>query len=62
MGKTIKGKITVQTIIYMIIAILVCEMVSVNALNRNMTSQTKTYVKAQAQTNANIVNEWLVEQ
>ena len=62
MGKTIKGKITLLTMVYMLIALVVCEVVSVGALKTNMTSQTKDYVEAQAQTNASVVNEWLLEQ
>ncbi len=60
--RTINRKITVQVIIYMILAIIVCELISVTTLKNNMTAQTKNYVSAQAETNANIVNEWLEKQ
>lgn len=62
MRKTIKGKITVQTIIYLLVALVICELVSVVTLNANMTSQSKLYINAEAQTNAGVVNEWLIEQ
>ena len=62
MGKTIKGKITVQTIMYLLVALVICELVSVVTLNANMTSQSKLYINAEAQTNAGVVNEWLIEQ
>ena len=59
MRKTIKGKITVQTILYLLVALVICEVVTLNA---NMTSQSKLYINAEAQTNAGVVNEWLIEQ
>lgn len=64
MGKqsTIKGKIIIQTVVYMILAILVCEIVSVCTIRNNMNRQTRSYVNMQAQTNASVVNEWLNEQ
>lgn len=64
MGKqsTIKGKIIMQTVVYMILAILVCEIVSVCTIRNNMNRQTRSYVSMQAQTNARVVNEWLNEQ
>lgn len=62
MRKTIKGKITVQTIMYLLVALVICELVSVVTLNVNMTSQSKLYINAEAQTNAGVVNEWLIEQ
>ena len=62
MRKTIKGKITVQTILYLLVALVICELVSVVTLNANMTSQSKLYINAEAQTNAGVVNEWLIEQ
>lgn len=43
MRKTIKGKITVQTIMYLLVALVICELVSVVTLNANMTSQSKLY-------------------
>ncbi len=61
-SRTIKGKITRQTAIYLLIAIVVCELVSVDALWTNMTSQAKSYVSAEAEANASVVNEWLTEQ
>lgn len=62
MRKTIKGKITVQTIMYLLVALVICELVSVVTFNANMTSQSKLYINAEAQTNAGVVNEWLIEQ
>lgn len=62
MGKTIKSKITMQTVISLVLAILVCELLSVSTLQNNMTTQARNFVEAQAVTNANVVNEWLVEQ
>ena len=62
MRKTIKGKITEQTIMYLLVALVICELVSVVTLNANMTSQSKLYINAEAQTNAGVVNEWLIEQ
>ena len=62
MRKTIKGKIMVQTIMYLLVALVICELVSVVTLNANMTSQSKLYINAEAQTNAGVVNEWLIEQ
>ena len=59
MKKTIKGKLTLNTAVFIVIAIIVCEIVSVNALKSNMTNQTKQYVSKEAQTNARVVNEWL---
>lgn len=62
MGRTIKGKITIQTIVYLLVALVVCEMVSVATLNANMSSQSRLYINAEAETNASVVNEWLLEQ
>lgn len=62
MKKTIKGKITLQTAIYLILTILVCEVVAVSALQRNMTAQAKNYVRMQAADNADVVDEWLKDQ
>lgn len=59
---TIKGKITVQTIAYILVMLLICETVSIFTLDSNMTSQSRLYIDAEAQNNAGIVNEWLVEQ
>lgn len=59
MKKTIKGKLTFNTAVFIVIAIIVCEIVSVNALKSNMTNQTKQYVSKEAQTNARVINEWL---
>ena len=44
MKKTIKGKLTLTTAIFIVAAIIVCEIVSVNALKTNMTNQTRQYV------------------
>ena len=60
--KSIKGKITCQILLYIILAIVVCEAVSVNSLRTNMTKQTQNYVQMQAEKSAGIVNEWLKEQ
>lgn len=62
MKKTIKGKITLQTAIYLILTIIVCEVVAVSALQRNMTTQAENYVSMQAAVNADVVDEWLKEQ
>lgn len=62
MGKTIKSKITFQMMISLILAILICELISVNTLQSSMKAQTKEYVEAQATANAAVVNEWLAEQ
>ncbi len=59
---TIKGKITIQTIAYILVMLLICETVSIFTLDSNMTSQSRLYIDAEAQNNAGIVNEWLVEQ
>ena len=50
-----------QTVISMVLAILLCELLSVSILQNNMTTQARNFVEAQAGTNANVVNEWLVE-
>lgn len=60
--KSIKGKITCQIVFYIILAIVVCEAVSVNSLSTNMTKQTRNYVQMQAEKSAGIVDEWLKEQ
>ncbi|MDE7270451.1 MAG: methyl-accepting chemotaxis protein [Acetatifactor sp.] len=62
MKKTIKGKITLQTAIYLILTIIICETVAVSALQRNMTTQEKNYVSMQSADNAHVVDEWLKEQ
>lgn len=62
MKRTIKGKITVQTILYLLTALIICELVSVITLDSNMTSQSREYIEAEAQNNAAVVNEWLTEQ
>ena len=46
MKKTIKGKLTLNTAIFIVAAIIVCEIVSVNALKTNMTNQTRQYVSS----------------
>ena len=61
MGKTIKREITMQTVISLVLAILLSELLSVSTLQNNMTTQARNFVEAQAGTNANVVNEWLVE-
>lgn len=38
------------------------ELLSVSTLQNNMTTQARNFVEAQAGTNANVVNEWLVEE
>lgn len=50
-----------QTVISLVLAILLCELLSVRTLQNNMTTQARNFVEAQAGTNANVVNEWLVE-
>lgn len=50
-----------QTVISLVLAILLCELLSVSTLQNNMTSQARNFVEAQAGTNANVMNEWLVE-
>lgn len=62
MRKTIKSKITMQTLLSLVLTILICELLSVSALQNNMTTQARNFVEAQAQANANVVNEWLAEQ
>lgn len=61
-ARTIRGKITLQTAIYLIIAIIVCEVVSVNALQSNMTTQAETLVDTEAENNAHVIGEWLTGQ
>lgn len=51
-----------QTVISLVLAILLCELLSVSTLQNNMTTQARNFVEAQARTNANVVNEWLVEE
>ena len=58
MKKTIKGKLTLNTAIFIVAAIIVCEIVSVNALKTNMTNQTRQYVSREAQTNARVINQY----
>lgn len=62
MGKTIKSKITMQTVLSLVLAIVFCELLSVSSLKSNLTTQARSFVDAQADTNAGVVNEWLVEQ
>lgn len=50
-----------QAVISLVLAILLCELLSVSILQNNMTTQARNFVEAQAGTNANVVNEWLVE-
>ena len=50
-----------QAVISLVLAILLCELLSVSTLQNNMTTQAGNFVEAQAGTNANVVNEWLVE-
>lgn len=50
-----------QTVISLVLAILLCELLSVSTLQNNMTTQARNFVEAQAGTNANVMNEWLVE-
>ena len=50
-----------QTVISLVLASLLCELLSVSTLQNNMTTQARNFVEAQAGTNANVVNEWLVE-
>ncbi len=62
MMRTIRGKITLQTALFLILTIVICEVVSVNSLRTNMTSQAEDFVKAEADSNADVINEWLTEQ
>lgn len=50
-----------QTVISLVLAILLCELLSVSTLQNNMTTQARNFVETQAGTNANVMNEWLVE-
>ena len=50
-----------QAVISLVLAILLCELLSVSTLQNNMTTQARNFVEAQAGTNAHVVNEWLVE-
>ena len=50
-----------QTVISLVLAILLCELLSVSILQNNMTTQARNFVEAQDGTNAHVVNEWLVE-
>lgn len=60
--KTIRGRITFQTALFLILTIVICEVVSVTSLRNNMTSQAEEFVKGQAISNADVVDEWLTEQ
>ncbi len=62
MTKTIKGKIILQTALFFVLTIIVCETAAVSALRSSMTTQAENYVSMEAADNANMVNEWLVEQ
>ncbi|HBA97742.1 MAG TPA: hypothetical protein DCZ23_06510 [Lachnospiraceae bacterium] len=62
MIKTIKGKIILQTAVYLVLTIIVCEAVSVNALQSSMTAQAENYVRMEAADNAKVVDQWLNEQ
>ena len=46
MKKTTKGKLTLNTAIFIVAAIIVCEIVSVDALKTNMTNQTRIQCRA----------------
>jgi methyl-accepting chemotaxis protein len=61
-AKTIKGKIVLMTAIYLILTVVFCEAVNINVLTKNLTSQVMDFVNAEAQTNANTINEWLENQ
>jgi methyl-accepting chemotaxis protein len=61
-AKTIKGKILLMAAIYLILTVVFCETVNINILTKNMTEQARDYVKAEADTNANTINEWLENQ
>lgn len=60
--RTIQGKITVYTALYLFFTIVVCELASAGALYRNMMAQANAYVQMEAQNNAQVVNGWLEEQ
>jgi len=55
--KTIRGRITFQTALFLILTIVICEVVSVTSLRNNMTSQAEEFVKGQAISNADVVDE-----
>ncbi len=57
--KTVRGRIAVLTVLYLLGAIIICQLVSSNALRRNLSTQMDNFVSAKASTNANVVNEWL---
>lgn len=60
--KTIRRNITLQTALYLLVTIIVCEIVAVSLLSGNMSKQTRDYVSAEAKNNARMVNEWLKEE
>ncbi|MCM1327647.1 MAG: methyl-accepting chemotaxis protein [Bacteroidales bacterium] len=60
--KTIRGNITLLTALYLVLTIIVCEVAAANLLSSNMSKQARDYVSAEAENNANMVNEWLKEQ
>lgn len=62
MLKTIKGKIALQVVIYMAVAIIICEAISVNSLYGAMTGEAEKYVDAQARINASVMDEWILRQ
>lgn len=62
MTKTIKGRISVQTMLYLTVAILVCVFMAAFSLNTIITKSTKSSIATQAQANAKLVNEWLKEE
>lgn len=60
--KTIKGNISFWCAVYLIITIVICLIASTSAIQKNMSSQIKSSLKAQADINAKLVNSWLEEQ
>lgn len=60
--KTIRRNITLQTALYLLVTIIVCEIVAVSLLSGNMSKQAREYVSAEAENNARMVNEWLKEE
>ena len=50
------------TVLSLVLAILLCELLSVSTLQNNMTTQARNFVEAQAGTKDKVVIEWLVEE
>jgi methyl-accepting chemotaxis protein len=61
-AKTIRGKITLQTVAYLIVSVILCEGLSSLNLKYNLTNQVTEFVEAEATNNAQLMNEWLIKQ